>query len=90
MSRAKLQQKFKNLTNFQQPNEAIGLSTYPTKAPNRFFKIRDAWLPKLEINRSYPPLARLPLWCIEVATCASSYMMENLKWGVINEGDTLL
>ena len=59
-SRAKLQQKFENLTNFQQPNEALGLSTYTTEASNNFLKIREAWLPKLEINISYPPLARLP------------------------------
>ena len=61
LSRAKLQQKFKNLTNFQQPNEALGLSTYITESPNSFLKIREAWLPKLEIKRSYPPIARLPL-----------------------------
>lgn len=50
---AKVQQKF-------DPSEALGLSTYTTKAPNSFLKIREAWLPKLEINISYPPLARLP------------------------------
>ena len=78
------------MTNIQQPNEALGLSTYTTKAPNNFPKIREAWLPKLEISKSYPPLAQLPLWCIDVAACALSCMMENLKWGVKNEGDTLL
>jgi len=50
----------------------------------------EAWLPNLEKNRGYPPLAWLPLWCIDVAACSPSYMMENSKWGVINEGDTLL
>ena len=60
LSRAKLQQKFENLTNFQKPNEALGLSTYTTETPNSFLKIREAWLPKLEINRSYPPLIQLP------------------------------
>jgi len=90
LSRAKLQQKFENLTKFQQPNEALGLYTYITEALNSFLKIREAWLQKLEINGSYPPLARLPLWCIDVAACAPSCMMENSKWGVINEGDTLL
>ena len=54
LSREKLQQKF-------DLSEAIGLSTYTTEAPNSFLKIREAWLPKLEINISYPPLARLPL-----------------------------
>jgi len=31
----------------QLPNEALGLSTYTTKAPNNFLKIREAWLSKL-------------------------------------------
>ena len=60
LRRAKLQQKFENLTNFRQPNEALGLSTYTTEAPNDFLKVREDWLPKLKINISYPPLARLP------------------------------
>ena len=60
LSRAKLQQKFENLTNIQHPNEALGLSTYATEAPNSSLKIREAWLPKLEIIISHPPLHRLP------------------------------
>jgi len=50
---AKIQQKFN-------PSEALGLYTYTNEAPNSFLKIREAWLPKLEKNISYPPLARLP------------------------------
>jgi len=79
MSRAKLQQKFENWTNFQQPNEALGLSTYTTGAPKNSLKIREAWLLKLEIDSSYPPLARLSLWCIDVAACALSFLKENSK-----------
>ena len=90
LSREKLQKKCENLTSIQKTNEALGLSTYTIGASNSSLKIREAWLPKLEIDSSYTPLARLPLWCIDVAACAPSCMMENLKWGVINEGDTLL
>ena len=50
---AKIQQKFYH-------SEAIGLFTYTSEASNNFLKIREAWLPKLEINISYPPLAQLP------------------------------
>ena len=42
------------------PNEALGLLTYPTKVSNNFLKSKEAWLPKLEITISYPPLAQLP------------------------------
>ena len=53
----------KNSTKIQQkshPSEALGLSTYTNEATNNFLKIREAWLPKLEIVISYPPLVRLP------------------------------
>ena len=50
---AKVQQKF-------DPSEALGLSTYTIEAPNSFLKIREAWLPKLDINKGYPPLAQQP------------------------------
>ncbi len=42
------------------PSEALCLSTYTNEAMNIFLKIREAWLPKLEIIISHPPLARLP------------------------------
>jgi len=74
------------LANIQQPNEVLGLSTYTTGTPNISLKIREAWLPKLDINISYPSLARLPLWCIDVAACALNFLKENSKYGVINEG----
>ena len=77
LSRATLQQKWKNLTNIQQPNEALGLSTYITGSPNNSLKIKEAWLPKLEIDSSYTPLAWLSLWCIDVASCAPSFLKEN-------------
>ena len=51
-SQEKLQQKCKNLTNIQQPIEALGLSIYTTGTPNSSPKIREAWLPGLEIDSS--------------------------------------
>jgi len=42
------------------PNEALGLSTYKSEATNNFLKIREAWLPKVEITINHIPLARLP------------------------------
>ena len=42
------------------PSEALGLYTYTNEAINDILKIREAWLPKLEIIVSHPPLARLP------------------------------
>jgi len=78
LSREKLQQKCEDLTNIKQPNEALGLYTYTTRAPNISLKI-EAWLPKLEIDNNYPPLARSPLWCIDVVACALSFLKENLK-----------
>ena len=78
-SRAKLQQKCEYLTNIQQTNEALGLSTYTARAPNNSLKIREDWLPKLEIDRNYLSLARLPLWCIDVVACALSFLKENSK-----------
>ena len=53
----------KSTTKIQQksdPSEALGLSTYKNEATNSFLKITEAWLPKLEIIISHPPLARLP------------------------------
>ena len=61
LSQAKLQQKCENLTNIQQQNEALGLSTYATGASKISLKIREAWLPRLEIDDNYSSLARLPL-----------------------------
>ena len=42
------------------PSEALGLSTYTNEATKNFFKIKEAWLPKLEIIISHPPLSQLP------------------------------
>ena len=53
----------KSTTKIQQksdPSEALGLYTYTNEATNNFLKIREAWLPKLEIIINHPPLARLP------------------------------
>jgi len=41
------------------PSEALGLSTYTSEATNSFLKIREAWLPKLEITINHLPLASL-------------------------------
>jgi len=79
LTQEKLQQKCENLTNIQQPNEPLGLSTYATRAPNSSLKIGEAWIPKLKIDNIYTPLAQLPLWCIDVAACALRFLKENSK-----------
>jgi len=79
VEQSKAATKVRKFVKIQQPNEALGLSTYTTGSTNISLKIREAWLPKFEINNSYPPLAWLPLWCIDVATCVPSFLKDNLK-----------
>jgi len=42
------------------PSEALIISTYKNEATNSFLKIMEAFLPKLELIISHPPLAQLP------------------------------
>ena len=56
------------------PNEALGLLIYKTRATNNFLKIKEAWLPKSRLTCLQLPLAWLPMNLVGLVAYNSELM----------------